>query len=69
MTKLKELKELKATAMAKLDAAYVTRGTACDADYAAAAAAVDAAIDAAWDAARAAYEAELKKTQEENSND
>jgi hypothetical protein len=64
MTKLKELKELKATATAKLDAAYVARGAACDADYAA----IDAAWDAAW-AARDAYEDELKKIQGENSND
>jgi transcription elongation factor Elf1 len=64
MTKLKELKELKATATAKLDAAYVARGTACDADYATAAAAVDAAIDAAYDA-WVAYYAELKKLQKD----
>jgi hypothetical protein len=45
-----KLEELKAAAMAKLDAAYVARGAACDADYAA--------------AAVAAYKAELKKPKE-----
>jgi hypothetical protein len=70
-----KLEELKAAAMAELDAAYAARRVAD--------AAVDAAIDAAWnarnaawdavedalDAALDAYEAEQKKTQEENSND
>ena len=61
---MNKLKELKAAAMAKLDAAYVARGAACDVDYAAAAAAVDAAIDAAWDAAIDAYQTKEDKTGE-----
>ena len=60
MTKLEELKSA-------LDASDATINAAADAYYAA-----DAAWDAADDAARAArdaYYAELKKTQEENTND
>ena len=53
MTKLEELK-------AAVDAAY---------DAFDAADAAREAADAAWDAAEIAYEAELKKTQQENSND
>ena len=74
MTKLEELKaardaayDVRAAAVAAIDAAYADR----DADdiWDAAAWKAIAALDAAADVARDAYEAELKKTQEENSND
>ena len=54
MTKLEELKAAAYDADVARDAAY-------DAGW--------AAVDAAYDAAYDAYEAELKKTQEGNSND
>jgi hypothetical protein len=56
-----KLEELKADAMDRLDAAL----SAADAAYAAA----DDAYDAAWVAAWATYQEELKKIQEENSDD
>ena len=65
MTKLEELK-------AARDAAYVADDMAADTYAAYEDAATYAAADAAWrDArdARAAYRAELKKTQEENPSD
>jgi hypothetical protein len=62
-----KLEELKAAAMAELDAAYAARGAACDADWVAADAVVDAAIHAAWDAARDVREAKLKKTKEQTN--
>jgi hypothetical protein len=64
-----KLEELKAAAMAELDAAYAARGAACDADWVAADAVVDAAIHTAWDAARDVREAKLNKKHKENSND
>jgi hypothetical protein len=57
--------------MTKLEELRVTYKAAWDARAAikAAADAAEAVVDAAWAAYDAAYKAELKKTQEENSND
>jgi len=76
-TRMTKLEELKAAAEAARDDARAAVYDARDAvvvvddEYVADAAAWDAeaVLAAAADAARDAYEAELKKTQEENSND
>jgi hypothetical protein len=78
MAELKKTQE--GTLMTKLEelraSAYAANAAACDATasdvYDSFDAVRDADIDAAWDAYRAArdaYEAELKKTQEEDSNE
>ena len=72
MTKLEELKAARDAACdAAIDAAYdaVAVPEFVDDEYVADAWKAVAALDAAAVDAWAAYEAELKKTQEENSND
>jgi hypothetical protein len=69
MTKLEELKAAYSAAWAAALAVHAGYNTYCAVDaFGARVAACVSANDAYW-AARDAYEAELKKTQEENSND
>jgi hypothetical protein len=73
MTRLEELKAAREAVCDAAEDAYYAARDAADPDdddiWDAAAWKAAAALDVAADVARDAYEAELKKTQEENSND